>query len=414
VLVFEAHTARGPVQRTERALAPDLARGAMLLFIALANCAGAFFASAPGVDTTPHGLERVYNLFMFTFVHARAYPMFAIMFGYGLVQLARRQDVAAGDTRAARSVLLRRNSWLFVFGAVHGVLLLGGDFLGGYGLVGIAFTLLLLRRGDRVYQFAPWYLAVVGVYMIVLPVVIALTNGTGGAAQVPTSPNESFAQPDYVASLLSRVQEWPVHTVTITGLIFVVWIGAWAARKRILEEPARHLRLLRVAAVGGIGLAVASGLPMGLFSAGVFDVSVAAAPWVKLLYEVSGTFGGVGYVALFGLLSHALTTAMPAPRESVVVSALTALGQRSLSGYLFQSVAWAVLAWPFMLDLGSEAASPTFAAAASATAVWLVSLVAAQVMQRRSYRGPAEVLLRQLVYRPDRAERLSTRCKEAT
>ena len=129
---------------------------------------------------------------------------------------------------------------------------------------------------------------------------------------------------------------------------------------------------------------------------------------MKLLYEVSGTFGGVGYVALFGLLSHALMTAMPAPRENVVVSALTALGQRSLSGYLFHSVAWAVLAWPFMLDLGSEAASPTFAAAASATAVWLVSLVAAQVMQRRSYRGPAEALLRQLVYRPGRAERATT------
>jgi uncharacterized protein len=407
--VFVTHTARGPVQRAERALAPDLARGAMLLLIALANCAGAFFASAPGVDTTPHGLERVYNLFMFAFVHARAYPMFAIMFGYGLVQLARRQDAAAGDPRAARSVLLRRNAWLFVFGAAHGVLLLGGDFLGGYGLVGIVFTLLLLRRGDRVYRFAPWYLAVVGVYLVVLPVVIALTNGTGGrAAQVPTSPNDSFAQPDYVSSLLSRVQEWPVHTITITGLIFVVWIGAWAARKRILEEPARHLRLLRVAAAGGIGLAVAGGLPMGLFSAGVFEVSVAAAPRVKLLYEVSGTFGGVGYVALFGLLSHALTTAMPAPRENVVVGALTALGRRSLSGYLFQSVAWAVLAWPFMLDLGNKPASPTFAAAGSATAVWLVSLVAAQVMQRQSYRGPAEALLRQLVYRPGRAERATT------
>jgi uncharacterized protein len=399
VSIAHPQTARGPVQRAERALAPDLARGAMLLFIALANCAGAFFASAPGVDTTPHGWERIYNLFMFTFVHARAYPMFAIMFGYGLVQLARRQDAATGSQRAARGVLLRRNAWLLVFGAVHGVLLLDGDFLGGYGIVGIVLTLLLLRRGDRVHRFAPWYLALVGAYLVVLPVVIALTNSTGGpASQVPTSPHDSFAQPDYVASLLSRVQEWPVHTLTITGLIFVVWIGAWAARKRILEEPAHHVRLLRVAAAGGIGLGVAGGLPMGLFGAGVFEVSAAAAPWVKLLYEVSGTFAGVGYVAVFGLLSHALTKANPVSRENVVVGALTALGQRSLSGYLFQSVAWAVLAWPFALGLGARAASPTFAAAAAAAAVWLVSLVAAYLMQRWSYRGPAEMLLRRLVY----------------
>jgi uncharacterized membrane protein YeiB len=229
--------------------------------------------------------------------------------------------------------------------------------------------------------------------------VITLTNGTGGpAAQVPTSPDGAFAQPDYLASLVTRLHEWPVHTLTITGLIFVAWIGAWAARKRILEEPARHLRLLRVAAVGGIGLAVAGGLPMGLFSAGVYEVSSAAAPWVKLLYEVSGTFGGVGYVALFGLLSHALGTAMAAPRENAVVGALSALGQRSLSGYLFQSVAWVVLAWPFALDLPGSVTSPTFAAAGSALAVWLVSLVAAHLMQRRAHRGPAEVLLRRLTY----------------
>lgn len=392
-----SHAARGPVRGAERALAPDLARGAMLLFIALANAAGAFFASAPGVDTTPHGAERAYNVFMFAFVHARAYPMFAIMFGYGLVQLARRQDAAAGGPGAARSVLLRRNAWLLAFGAVHGVLLFAGDFLGGYGLIGIAFTLLLLRRSDRVHRLAPWYLALVGVYMVVLPVVIALTSG-GPAAQVPTSPDGAFSQTDYLASLLTRLHEWPVHTLTITGLVFVVWIGAWAARKRILEEPARHLRLLRVAAVGGIGLAVAGGLPMGLFSAGVHEVGSAAAPWVKLLYEVSGTFGGVGYVAVFGLLSHALGKAMAAPRENVVVGALTALGQRSLSGYLFQSVAWAVLAWPFALDLAGSATSPTFAAAGSAIAVWVVSVVAAYVMQRRSRRGPAEVLLRRLTY----------------
>lgn len=395
--VHAPRAARGPVRRTERALAPDLARGAMLLFIALANGAGAFLASAPGIDTTPHGLERAYNVFMLTFVHARAYPMFAIMFGYGLIQLARRQDAAADTPSAARTVLLRRNAWLVAFGAVHGILLYAGDFLGGYGIVGIVFTLVLLRRGDRVHRFAPWYLAVVAGYLVVLPILIAATNGPG-RAPVPTSPDGAFAEPDYVSSLLTRLSEWPTHTLILTGLIFVVWIGAWAARRRVLEEPGDHLRLLRVAAFGGIGLSVAGGLPMALYSAGVVDFDAAAAPLVKLLYEVSGTFGGVGYVAVFGLVAYALTRARTSPRGNVVVGALTALGQRSLSGYLFQSVAWTVLAWQFTLALGTRAGSPTFAAAGCAVAVWLVSLVGASLMQRRSYRGPAETLLRRLVY----------------
>lgn len=158
------------------------------------------------------------------------------------------------------------------------------------------------------------------------------------------------------------------------------------------------MRLLRVAALGGITLSVVGGLPMGLYNAGVLDFNADAAGWVKYLYEVTGTFGGVGYVAVFGLLTHVLTRRTRAPRSNVVVGAMTALGQRSLSGYLFQSIAWAVLAWPFALSLGTTTAGPTFVAAGCAIGVWLVTLVAAAVMQRYSYRGPAEVLLRRLVY----------------
>jgi uncharacterized membrane protein YeiB len=81
-----------------------------------------------------------------------------------------------------------------------------------------------------------------------------------------------------------------------------------------------------------------------------------------------------------------------------VVRALAALGQRSLSGYLFQSVAWLVLVPPFAIALGAHVESPTFAAAGSALAVWLISVAAADLMRRHGYRGPAELLLRRLTY----------------
>src|SRR5690606_18966014 len=104
--------ARGPVKAAERALAPDLARGAMLLLIALANASGIFLAATPGLEAEPEGLERLYNFLSVEFVHARAFPLFAIMFGYGLVQLARRQEAAGATRGQIRSILLRRNGWL--------------------------------------------------------------------------------------------------------------------------------------------------------------------------------------------------------------------------------------------------------------------------------------------------------------
>ena len=391
----------GPTRQADRALAPDLARGGMLLLIALANAAGAFNANAPGVDPSPRGLERAYNIFLFTFVHSRAFPLFAIMFGYGLIQFARRQDQAGASPDTVRRLLLRRNAWLIVFGAGHGILLYSGDFLAAYGIVGIAFTLLLLRRSDRSYRLTAWYLGLVAVYTAALSVVVVvglLRNEAGESdrAALPTSPFPSMLAESYPASVVDRLSEWPVNTLTVLPIILFVWVGAWAARQRLLDQPGQRRGLLRTGAIVGLAAGVAGGLPMGLFAAGLLDVHPATSPWVKLLYETSGLFGAIGYACVFGLLAAHLADRSHLPR---VPRALVALGQRSLSGYLFQSVAWLILVPPFTLALAQRAGSPTFVAAGCATAVWIMSLIGADLMRRAGHRGPAETLLRRLTYR---------------
>jgi uncharacterized membrane protein YeiB len=391
---------RGPVRRSERALAPDLARGSMLLFIALANAANFAFASQPGIDVTPDGLERVFNLLMLTLVDSRAYPVFAVMFGYGLVQLARRQEAAGATPRIVRSVLLRRNAWLVAFGALHATLLYFGDFLGAYGLVGIIATLLLLRRSDRFQRIVLWLWALQAVYMLVIAgmVVGHLVGGSSGSAPVDTHSNDSLNATSYTASIADRLGEWPLHTATVVGFIVIVWLGMWAARARLLDEPAAHRRTLAWVAVVGLGIAVIGGLPHALLGAGMLDVDAAAVGPMALLHAISGEFAGPGYVALFGLLAVSLGRSGASPARTLVVSSLTALGQRSLSGYLFQSVAWVILLSPYTLALGDRLGSTSFTAAGCAILIWLVSLTAAHQMGRRSFRGPAEILLRRLTY----------------
>jgi uncharacterized membrane protein YeiB len=368
----------------------------MLLLIALANSAGYFLASAPGVAVNAQGFERVYNFLMVELVHARAFPLFALMFGYGLVQLARRQEQNGSEPRQVRNVLLRRGFVLLAFGAVHGILLYSGDFLGAYGLIGIVFTLLLLQRSDRVHRFAPWYLAVGGLCVLVLAIVVAAGLAGGGAgAAVPVSPFPSAEAGTYLASLAERAAEWPVHTLALLPMILMVWVGSWAARHRILEAPHEHLRLLRWTAVGGLAVSLTAGLPMALFSAGAITVDEGTAGSVRMLYETSGFFGGVGYAAGFGLIAYAVGRRT---RTGPVLKAVTALGQRSLTGYLFQSVAWMALAAPFALALGERSERPLLVSGLCAVLVWVLTVVAADVMRRLRYRGPAEVLLRWLVY----------------
>ncbi|MEV5962419.1 DUF418 domain-containing protein [Kribbella sp. NPDC051952] len=383
---------RGPVRSKERALAPDLIRGAMLLLIGLANSANFAFAGQPGVESAPHGLERVLNFVKLTFVDARAYPVFAVMFGYSLVQLARRQRSAGATPGAVRRVLLKRNAWLIAFGLVHATLLYFGDFLGAYGIVGIVCTLLLINRSDKFHRIIVGIWVIEALYVLATgaKAVVALLNSSGPAHPLVNEPNPSLAATSYGASLIDRLQEYPLHTATVLGFIMVVWLGIWAARKQILENPAAHRKLLSWVAAVGMGITVLGGLPLALVGAGWMHVDESAVDSVNYLSHVSGMFGGPGYIALFALLVSRIT------KLSLPVRAVSALGQRSLSGYLFQSVSWMVLLAPFTLHLrfGSTAYTAFFCA----IGVWVVSVIGAYVMSKRSYRGPAETLLRRLVY----------------
>jgi len=389
---------RGPVRRAERALAPDLTRGAMLLFIALANAVGVAFGG-PGHEPEPQGVERGVNLFLFTWVHARAYPVFAVMFGYGLVQLARRQQEAGATPDAVRSVLLRRNAWLVVFGFLHAALLYFGDFLAAYGVVGMVASAVLLHRGERIQRAVLWIWAGGVLHVLALAALVTwrVMHSSNQQARVPTGEVASFIAPDYATSVLERLIEWPLHTATVLPFIVIVWLGMWAARRRMLEDPAGHRRLLLQVAATGLGLAVPGGLPLGLVSAGMLHADSSSVAAMFRLHRVSGTFAGPGYVALLGLvaLGHSRVSA---PEVVGVTGSVVALGQRSLSGYLFQSIAWLLLLSPYTLALGQRFGSPLLTAVGVALLVWLTSLAGAHLLDRRSLRGPAESVLRRLTY----------------
>jgi uncharacterized protein len=380
-----ATTMKGPVPRAARALAPDLARGAMLVFIALANAANFAFAGQPGLDGTPQGLQRVINFVMATFVDSRAYPVFAMMFGYGIVQLARRNDAAGTGTRG---ILLRRNALLVAFGAVHAMLLYYGDYLGAYGIVGIVATLLLLRRGDRFHRAVLWLWGVQLASVVVLAARLAVSARSGNALLI-NSPNRSLAAGSYGASIVDRLGEWSAHTATVLPFIVIVWLGMWAARRRVLENPSAHRLLLSRVAVGCLTVTFLGGMPYALAASGAIHVDTATLDAMAYLHAASGMYGGPGYVALFGLLALRFSDGGRRP----AVDAVAALGRRSLSGYLFQSVAWTALFAPFALDLGS-----TYTAFAAAVAVWVVSVLGAFAMEARGQRGPAEWVLRRLTY----------------
>ena len=361
---------RGPARPDERALAPDLARGVMLLMIVLANTPWYLYGREAGLSTIhPRDgtvADQATQLLIMTFIDSRVYPMFAFLFGYGMVQLYTRQVEAGLPVRTARRLLQKRNLWLFVFGAVHAALLWFGDVLGAYGLAGLIMVAIFFKRRDQTLMI--WFAVLAG--LLLSGIVVALAAAPF-AVRVPVSAGaESFLASSadiagiesYPASIVGRLAFWPflvlfqgVLTLVIPAVLLA---GFWAARRRVLEEPGRHLPLLRRVALVGLSVGWGFGLLHGLDHLGLLGVPPQLF-WVFMVTQsASGLLGGLGYVALFGLLGHRIATRRAAPSRLTV--AVTAVGKRSLSCYLAQSVICAPLlaAWGLDWVAGSAARRP--------------------------------------------------------
>jgi len=382
----------------------------MLLLIAIANVSWHLWGRPTGLTSahpTDGGpLDSALAAVSLVFIDGRIYPMFAFLFGYGMVQFARSRAARGFPDRIVDRMLLRRHLWLLVFGFVHALLLFNGDILGAYGLAGLILGAALFRRSDRALRITAWILAgiillfalgsiVLGLLMLLLPAEvqdeIARSMVTG------RSTTDMFAgQTNYALAALARAGTWfgtTIGTVLMLTVPLSIVLGWMAARRGLLDDPAAHRTVLVRIAVGGITIGAVGGLPSALEFLAILPVP-AVSPWMFMgIDTLTGVAGGAGYAALFGLLALRIGT-----RPGRFSSAVAGVGRRSLSFYLLQSLLFAPLlnAWGFGLGHGMG----TTVAFAIAVGVWVVSLVLAAVLDRRNTRGPAERLLRRLTYGP--------------
>ncbi|MDE3719900.1 DUF418 domain-containing protein [Nocardiopsis sp. N85] len=374
-----------------RSPAPDLSRGFMLLFIALVNAQ--FFLTGP--DPVRSLADQIVTFVQSTLVNGRAIPLFALLFGYGAVMITRRVRAAGGGWIHVR-LLLRRRGWvLLALGFAHGALLLPVDILGAYGLALVLFAGLVRARDATLL----WTAGVVALVSTVLALVLTVmmtdpgAEGEGGSAAVPSLVETSFS-----AATVERFHEWVLYTPVTLLLVAMpmIALGMWVGHRRILEEPEAHRRTLRSAAVWGLGAAVVTGLPDALVGAEVLTVGPYAEGVSAVVHDVGGWPGGIGWAALITLLAiRPERSGSAAGAHGPVVSAVAAVGERSLSCYLAQSVVFTLVFAPYGAGLGASLGAAATAAVAVVT--WVGCAIGSEALRRADRRGPAEVLVRRLV-----------------
>jgi uncharacterized membrane protein YeiB len=370
-----------PTPPSQRLLAPDLARGVMLLLIALAHsrqlhAGGNSYATPAGGGPVDVAVQWLLT----SFVDGRAAPLFGILFGYGLVQMTRRYTGLGGDPAQARRLIRRRGAWLLVFGIAHVILLYSGDVIGAYGAFAVMFAGVVSWSSRRMWT--------------VMAITLVLGVAAAALLQLVTPSDTPLAVgPTLFDSAILRTSALPVLPIAAVGIAPSVLIGVLAARMRLLEQPDRYRPLLHRFALIGFPVAVLGAQPVALQAVGLWTpASPGTDAAGHAVFAATGIAGGLAFLAALALVADRL-----GGRRGPVTTALVACGRRSMTFYIAQSPVWLVATEPSLLDLGGKLGAAT--AAGLAVATWAGTVVIAHALDRAGRRGPFEALLRHLTYR---------------
>ena len=401
--------------------APDVARGFMLLLIALANV-GFWVAGPEGRALST--VDRTWAFMRALFIDQRAYPLFALLFGFGLATMVNRRMASGidaycqqltGGLRApsaaeldqareqatidARRLVRRRGLWMVLFGLIHGAFF-PSEIIGTYGIVAVVFAGWFAHKHHK-RQLAVCALVLLSQFV---PVVLAMLFGSGGeaaasgaAAAAPTGAGESMASA--LPWFVTNVNGWfftALSAAFTTMILPAAFLGARLADTDLIAHPERHRGLLTVAGIGGLALGALGALHELLVPL------TSAQPWAadSALIMVLGLAGGCGWLAVLALYAGGPTADN---RLTGLRWLLSNVGRRSMTAYLSQTVMFAGI-FVIAPRLTGRSVSPGAAASAAvAVMVWLTTVVLCAVLERLGMPGPFEVLLRAAVARSERS-----------
>lgn len=380
--------------KNKRLIAPDLARGLVLLGIAIANAITTFAVlKVPATDSAITAAGSIANdsiadkisvIFGTMFIHVRGLPMFATLLGYGIGMIFVREWRKGATAKQVQNTLFRRYSILVAFGAVHLIFVFWGDIMLLYGLIALSLTL-LIKVSDRALFFTAIGLYCFGAVVAFLtsyfiPELFLARSGYGSGYL-----RDQFFQGLLIAAAL------PITFFAFIPVIGpVVIIGFIAGRREVFVNPEPYQKYMRIAAAVTVLVIVGMGIPWGLAELGIIPNSI----FWQALNQAFGFLSGPGYLVWLFWLGKWIEKHKW--QETILVRMVTSLGQMSMSGYVMQSVLFTTLVVPYGLGIG--AGKGAFEVTLIATGIWAITVVLAWMWSMTGRRGPLEALFRKVAY----------------
>lgn len=341
------------------------------------------------------GADQAFLSFLLITVVGSFMPIFAFMFGFGMVKLS--ESLKSRDLRP-KCHLARRFLLLFGIGLVHIIYLWEGDILAFYGVLGFFLLMFLNRKPKTLLIWAVLLLIGAGILGIpasnpMNPLAIesihmenyiiqsqdVYSSGTYAEIRNFSNNGDPFGGDLEVSFALLILLLTPLMTVPMFLL------GMHAARSGTFSDPQtkRTMYLRRASLLIPVGLI--------LKAYGVLAPQLGAEGWLGI--GIGGTLGGtllaLGYIYAFALL-------YAGSRRSSLMYRFEAVGRLSLTNYLMQSVICTTIFYGYGLGLFGRAG--VFIGAIIALTVYGIQLWLSPLYLKKFSNGPVEYILRIWTY----------------
>lgn len=362
----------------------------MLLLIVLAHAPLYLYDSEPGVMSRPESvtfLDSVINTLGELIIDNRARPLFAVLFGYGLVMIFEKQLLKGNSVKKALKTIRRRCLYLILFGIILAVFIGGQDILMAYGIAGLLVCWLLPSDNKVLIKVTTIITLVIMLYLPFIWGSFVIEMGSYGFG------TDFTADDRYIQLFMTAIVSFPIIPVFIHFLFPVipsVLIGIWAGRNRLLiDSQLHHKKLIKIAIIG-ISISLIGALPLVMINE-VWQPSFFAAGFILGVHIITGMAAGIGYAAFFGVIGNMIQS------PGWITKSLTSLGKRSFTFYVLNETLLVILLSPVSLDLGGILNNT--GVTLIAISVWILSVLLSSILEKYHINGPLESTMRRLVYR---------------
>jgi uncharacterized protein len=372
----------------ERITVIDVLRGFALLGIFLVNMP--YFSSPVMYGNTKANsrLDDWTAAAIDVFCEASFYPIFAFLFGFGMIVF---RDRLREKQLPFIQTFSRRLAMLFMIGGVHAFLIWFGDILIPYALAG---GILLLFSQARPRTWLIGALACFFIPHFFMALLFGMMMFLEGAKETGDSGIRLAMEAvrNYQSGSMSDIfwQRWNdwMYVNGSSGLLFTVLtvlplclFGGYVAQKRWMEEAERYISVIRKMALWS-------------FLAGIF---LKLLPYFTVKNDfteyIQNIFGGT-VLACFYITLILLLFQKEKWRRKLII--FQYIGKMSLTNYLFQSVCCTLLFYGY--GLGWYGRIGIFSGSMLAFLIYGVQLIGSQKWLQFFRIGPIEWIWRSVTY----------------